>query len=319
MKLTDLALIFLVIEILLFSILDIRFDQLSAVTEKCNTYNRFLDNAVDDGCYFLVEKDNSRKLHTNKEKAVEQFFTSLYANFGIIGQSAAERNLDKYIPVILVTDREGFSIQYSEAVDRGGEKVLVKRWSEKIPYAYEDDRIICCFTLDNYVRVFDKADNTTIEGDYRDLKDTVPCSFFREEGLFDEVRRNTIINELEKNMEIYINYYNEIAGQFGITYQFWLPGIDKTDWDRTIDDVSLFVVFQGYPYNVSSLDTYNRYAYGGARIRKSRIYYITESGGKKYYHKENCTELSGNLNEPCYSKEECAKGGAFPCLKCIPQ
>ncbi|SHO47014.1 hypothetical protein [Anaerocolumna xylanovorans] len=318
MKLTDLALIFLVIEILLFSVLDIRFDQLKAVTEKCNAYNRGLDNAVDDGCYFLVEKDSSHNLRINKEKAVEQFFTSLYANFGVIGQPAAEENLNRYIPVILVTDKDGFYIQYSEVIDRGGEKLLVKRWSEKIPYVYEDERIICCFTLDDYVRVFDKASNTTVEGDYRDVKDTVSCSFLQEEGAFDEVRRNTVINEMEKNMEIYMNYYNEIAGQFGITYQFWLPGIDKTDWDRTIDDISLFVVFQGYPYNASSLDTYNRYAFGGARIRKSRTYCITESGGKKYYHKENCTELAGNLSEPYYSKEECAKEGAFPCLKCIP-
>ncbi len=318
MKLTDLALIFLIFEILLFSMLDIRFNQLEAVTEKSNAYNTALDNAVDDGCYFLVEEDSSRSLHTNKEKAAEQFLTALYSNFGVIGQPALEEKLKRYIPVILVTDRDGFYVNYSEVTVMGGEKLLVKRWSEKIPYAYEDDKVICSFTLANYVRVFDKASNTSVEGDYRDVKDMISCSFFQEEEQFNEVRRNTVINEIEKNMENYINYYNEIAGQFGITYKFWLPLVDRTDWDRTIDDVSLFVVFQGYPYNAASLDTYNRYAFGGARIRKARAFYITESGNKRYYHRENCTRLTETLGNPYYSKKECAKDGAFPCPKCIP-
>lgn len=318
MKLTDFVLTFLVFELILFSILDIRFSQLIAVTERSNAFNTALDNAVDDGCFFLVEEDSGRSLYTNKEKAVEQFFTSLYANLGIIGQSVPEEELKRYIPVILVTERDGFYIYYSEAVEKEGEKLLIKRWSEKIPYVYEDEKAVCCFTLDNYVRIYDKKSNTVIEGDYRDLEESAPFSFFRDKELFDEVRRNTVVNELEKNMEDYINYYNDIAGQFGITYRFWLPGIDRTDWDRTIDDVSLFVVFQGYPYNVSSMDTYNRYAFGGARIKKSGEYYITESKGKQFYHRENCTELTDSLKEPYYKKEECAKAGAFPCSKCIP-
>lgn len=319
MKLTDFALVFVIFEILLFGILDIRFDQLEAVTEKTNAYNTAIDNAVDDGCYFLVEEDSSRVLHINKEKAAEQFFTSLYANFGVIGEAALEEQLRRYVPIILVTDRDGFYMNYSEVIEKDGEKLLKRRWSEKIPYVYEDDKIICCFTLDDYVRIFDKTSNTIIEGDYRDIKDSIACAFLQEEGIFDETRRNTVINEIIKNMDIYINYYNDIAGQFGITYKFWLPGIDMTDWDRTIDDISLFVIFQGYPYQAGSLDTYNRYAFGGARISKARNYYITEDAGKRYYHRDDCTELTkGVLSETYYSKEECAKNHAFPCLKCMP-
>ncbi len=48
--------------------LDIRFQQLEAMAEKTNAYNTALDNAVDDGCFYLVEADSSRNLYTNKEK-----------------------------------------------------------------------------------------------------------------------------------------------------------------------------------------------------------------------------------------------------------
>lgn len=318
MKLTDFAFIFVIFEILLFSILDIRLKGLEAVTEKSNAYNTAIDNAVDDGCYFLVEEDSSRVLHTNKEKAVNQFFTSLFANFGVIGESALEEQLIRYVPIILITDRDGFYINYSEVIEKNGEKILKRRWSEKIPYVYEDEKVICCFTLDNYIRLIDKQSNTVIEGDYKDIKDSIASPFLKEDELFDETRRNTVINEIMKNMAIYINSYNDIAGQFGITYKFWLPSIDRTDWDRTIDDISLFVIFQGYPYRTGTLDTYNRYAYGGARISKSRTYFITEDDGKKYYHKNNCTVLTNEvLSEPYYSREECAKDHAFPCSKCI--
>lgn len=317
MKLTDLALIFLVLEIIIFGILDIRYNQLEAVTANTNAYNIALDNAVDDGCFFLVESDSSRNLYTNKERGMEQFFYSLYANFGVMGQPVYEKKLQEYIPVILVTDRDGFYINYSELLEKAGEKFLIRHWSEKIPYSYETDEFICCFSLGDFIRVYDKNSNEITEGDYKDIRISLPIDFLQEDN-FDTFRRNAIINAIKEKMNNYINYYNSIAGQFGITYEFWLPEIEETDWYRTIDDISLFVIFQGYPYQASSLDTYNRYAFGGARIKKTKLYYITETAGMKYYHRNNCTELIGDLREPYYSKEECAKAGAFPCLKCIP-
>ncbi len=120
-------------------------------------------------------------------------------------------------------------------------------------------------------------------------------------------------------MNYYISKYNNIAYQFGITYQFWLPSIDKADWYRTIDDISIFVIFQNYPYYVGSLDTYNRYSFGGARITKSNLYYIKGVNGIKYYHKADCDYININEMENTYfTKEECAIEGAFPCPDCNP-
>ncbi|BCN32385.1 hypothetical protein [Anaeromicropila herbilytica] len=113
-------------------------------------------------------------------------------------------------------------------------------------------------------------------------------------------------------------YHNRIAEHYGITYQFALPYIEKEEWYRTIDDIGLFVVFQGYPYGLNTGDVFNQYSYAGARIRKTRCYYITkEADGKRYYHKATCSKVT-NKDYPYYNKKDCALEGAYPCPECNP-
>ncbi len=317
MKLANLIIIFFIIEVTFFTILDVRVNNLTAIINKKTEYNKALDSSVDDGVIDLVEVDSKRNLILNKDAAVDQFYISLYANFGVIGNSRLEENLKGYIPIILVTDTDGFYIYYSDTYEFNGGNLIGQKWSEKIPYTYEEDNLIYKFTLGTYVSIYDKSTNQIQEGDYRDLKMVFPDSFLTHDENYDAIRRNAIIGAIEKSMNYYINQYNNIAYQFGITYQFWLPQIDKTDWYRTVDDISMLVIFQGYPYNAAGLDTYNRYALGGARIRKSNIYYITEENEQKYYHKAECTHVNGN-GMVYYTKEECALEGAFPCQDCKP-
>ncbi len=317
MKFTNLAILFFILELSLFTILDIRINNLTAVANKITKYNKALDSAIDDGVVGLVELDSKRSLVLNKEAAVNQFYESLYANFGVIGSSISENRLEAYIPVILVTDTKGFYICYSDTYEVNREILTSRKWSERIPYSYEENNLIYNFTLGNYITIFDKTTAAIYEGDYRDLRTRFPGSVLADDEIYDTVRRNAIIGKIEEKMNYYINRHNRIAYHSGITYQFWLPRIDKTDWYRTIDDISMLVVFQGYPYNAAGLDTYNRYALGGARIKKSKAYFITVENRFKYYHKESCDYLNGG-GPAYYTKEECALEGAFPCLYCNP-
>lgn len=317
MKLTNLAIIFFVIELTLITILDIRINNLSAVSNRRIEYDKELDSAIEDGVMNLVEVDSKRNLVLNKEVAVNQFYESLFANFGVIGNGQAENKLKGYIPVILITDTDGFYINYSDTYVSNGETLLGQKWTEKMPYAYQDGNLIYSFTLGTYVTLYNKSTNAIYEGEYKDLAAQFPESIMTNVETFDTIRRNTIIGAIEQSMNYYINLYNKIASQYGITYQFWLPQIEKTDWYRTIDDISMLVVFQGYPYTPASMDTYNRYALGGARITKSKVYYITEENGLKYYHKAECPHV--NISGIAYyTKEECALEGAYPCLECRP-
>lgn len=318
MKWTNLAIVFFLIELSLFIILDMRVYNLTAIINQKVEYNKALDSAIDDSVINLVEVDRQRNLILNKEKAAEQFYQALYANFGIMGNPSLESKLKGYVPVILVTDEDGFYLFYFDTYKSGEETIITQRWSEKQPYAYEISNYIINFTLDTYLTVYDKNTHQLYEGEYKDLEDMFHNTLLAEEETFHIVRRNTIISAIEEKMNEYINKYNNIAKQFGITYQFWLPKIDKTDWYRTIDDISMLVLFQGYPYHFASTDTYNRYAIGGARIKKSRVYYITEESGRKLYHKSDCVHLS-NITDitAFFTHEECALEGAYPCSEIL--
>ena len=125
-------------------------------------------------------------------------------------------------------------------------------------------------------------------------------------------------------MEYYINQHNKIARQYGISYKFSLPFISEDDWARTINDISLFSVFQGYPYVSTNpkLGFLNIYAIGGARIVKPDAYYITEENGKKLYHLSLCKKVinaAPEVKSQVYgSRQECALQGAYPCPDCRP-
>jgi hypothetical protein len=293
-------------------------NHLTAVNGKSMEYNRFLDSAVDDGTRDLVEIDSRREIYLNKEKAVEQFFVSLYSNFGVIEDELKQRKLQEHIPIILVTDQKGFYLYYLDTYETNEGIIIGGRWSEEYPYTYEDDNYIYNFTLGDTVTAYIKSANAIITGNYKELG-TLYTDSVMAKDTFDTIRRLAIIHKLENKMNYYINRYNTIAYQYGITYQFWLPSIDKADWYRTIDDISMFVIFQNYPYYTGSLDTYNRYGFGGARITKSNLYFVKVINGIKYYHKEECAYLDINgLENAYFTKEECALEGAFPCLNCNP-
>lgn len=89
-------------------------------------------------------------------------------------------------------------------------------------------------------------------------------------------------------------------------------------------DISLFSVFQGYPYVSTNpkLGFLNIYAIGGARIVKPDAYYITEESRKKLYHKSSCKKIvnaTSEVKSQVYgSRQECALQGAYPCPDCRP-
>lgn len=319
MKLTNLCILFVVLELCIILVINSRLDNLSAISDKGIAYNQALDNAVDDGTMNLVELDSKRNVVLNKERAVEQFFMSLYANFGVMKDPIMQTKLSEHIPIILVTDYDGFYIYYMDTYITADSVEIISRWSEKYPYTYDDNYYIYKFTFGDKVTLYEKSTGEIITGNDKELGEIYTDSVMAEEDTFDTIRRTAIINVLEKQMNYYINRYNTIGLQFGVTYQFWLPKIDKTDWYRTIDDISLFVIFQNYPYHTASLDTYNRYSFGGARISKAKQYYVKEVDGISYYHKQNCLYIDKNgQGIAYYLKEDCAMIGAFPCPLCKP-
>lgn len=313
MKISHLSIIFVFVFICFMIPHFYEADTVQAVTGRQIVYNQALDNAVADAVISLVERDSRQQIIVNKELARERFFASLYSTLGIMG-GEKKKEMEGYIPVLLVTDTDGFYLYYQMELP---DKTVYGNWTEKQPYEAVLQGRIFSFTLDDYLKIYDPATKQYMEGKYQDLAKVYPEErFLQNSQAYDQMRRDCIITRVKEQMKQAINHHNRIAGHFGISYNFTLPNISTEDWYRTIDDVSFMAVFQGYPYGHGP-GYYNRYAVGGARIRKTDYFYLSSDGEGLWYHRSDCS-VAKDMAKPFYSKEDCAKEGARACQVCSP-
>jgi hypothetical protein len=318
-------------------ILDIKTNNLKAVTDNRNQIDRSIDTAVDDGITRLAELDGNNNITINKDAAVNSFFLSLYSSFGVLSDKPSQEKLNLYIPVITVTMEDGYYVFYSDKFKGAdGNTYVTKRWSERFPYCYEDNDFIYGFTLGDVVTLYDKngiltanAGQTVYILDYHDLQVKDEYSVFRavrpdsillDNEKFELTRKGAIIDCIENSMAYYTSRHNRIAEQYGITYNFSLPVISRNEWAPYLDDISMFIVFQGYPYGNEEGETYNRFTSAGAKVTKNRTFFIEQKGWYLIYHRDTCPELLKNsiilIDEPYYSVEACAAKGAYACPVC---
>jgi hypothetical protein len=318
-------------------IADIKTNNFIEVVEDREQIDRILDTAIDDGVTSLAQVDGNNNLSISKDAAIKSFFLSLYSAFGVLDDKDNQEKLNLYIPVVAVTMEDGYFIFYSdEYLGTDGHPYVSKRWSEKYPYYYEDGDFIYGFTLGDIITLYDKSGILEGSGspavytmDYHDLQTKEEYSAFRKEHpesflLEDEayklVRKSSIINCMEDTITSYTNRHNRIAEEYGITYNFSLPVIRDDEWARFIDDISMFVIFQGYPYGNGTDEVYNRFASAGAKFTKRKGFYIEQKGWYRIYHRSNCPELSDDAiileDEIYYDAEACVKEGAYACPVC---
>lgn len=362
MKLTNYLIAFFIISGIFMFIANVNVDNLVALGEKDIEYNNNVDTAIEDAARDLVEVDNNKELITNKQAALDAYFNSLYSNFGVLDNPTKQAMLQVYTPIFVVCDNDGFYINYctEQAVNTGdngtgttqAEVRLIRKWTDKTTYSYGDSDYVYSFKLDDTLTILNKNNNTLFEGTRKDVikSGKFPGSICENEKEYTRIRKNAIISTITKFMKYYINEHNNISKLAGITYEFSLPTFSDSQWTRTISDISLFAIFQGYPYGNTTNDVYNKAAFGAARITKKSAYYILsgKEDGVLYYHKYNCTHLDGvdlegstvttegNLEEDYggnsidgqnkasnsidhyYTKYECAQAGAYACPDCKP-
>lgn len=337
MRLNHFTLVFVMIAIAVIVITDIRTNSLKAVIENKEQIDRNLDTAIDDGVSKLAQIDLNNNIIIDKEAAVNSFFMSLSSSFAILSDKESQEKLNLCIPVIVITMEDGFYVFFSdEYTGSDGYTYVAKRWSENYPFDYEDEDFIYRFTLGDVVKLYDKNNlfgggagqvysldyhDIQNEATYSDFRALRPSSFLLEDEAFGLARKGTIIARLEEAMAYYTNRHNIIAEQYGITYSFSLPAIKKGDWEPYLDNVSMLVVFQGYPYGNETGEFYNRFASAGAKISKRKTYYIEQKEWYLIYHRDGCPELSRSgivfWDEPYYDPLECVKQGCYQCPVCF--
>jgi hypothetical protein len=329
MKLTDLAILFIIIIIPTSLVLDIRTKNIEAAVYKRIEINKILETVIEDGVSSLIEEGGGVKnFSLNKEKAIEEVLTSLYNNFNVLDKSTDAIILQGYISCIAIIDYDGYYlVSNQEYVNSEGYKEMKLICGPKKSYSYYEDGYVYSFTLDNYLKIFDSWDNSF----YIDTRDKIVekldeegdsyPDFLSDDELFDDFRRKKIIELLQRDINYTINKHNLVARQFGISYYFSLPVLPEEDWFKTIDDVGMIMFFQGMPIGVTG-EKINSYATGVTRIVKGEKYYISEEELEpgvyiKYYHKPGCTEIEDDIRT-FDSKKECAQNGYFPCPVCFP-
>ncbi len=109
---------------------------------------------------------------------------------------------------------------------------------------------------------------------------------------FDENRRSVIRKSVESNLITAIANYNIYSTN---TYEFSMPVLKETDWDKITNNVSVISFLQGIPighkyYNNYCVLTNNN---NEETIKKENIYIITENASTKAreYHLAGCKHL----------------------------
>ncbi len=331
MRITNLAIIFVLIAVPFVMISNLKLWDMKAVSIKTLEINRLLDSASEDAASALTEVGEDGRVTINKENAVEGFFNSLYINFDVLSNSTLQKKIQGYVPVVAVVDYDGYYIFSQETYEGASGYSETKHvWKPKKMFSYSDGRYVYAFTLDDYVTVYDTMDAANkvfYEGYYEDIKSFVSGSIMDSREIFDQTRRNVIVDSIKADINYFINRHNKVASKYGITYNFAPPSIPDEDWYRTISDVGVIAFFQGIPIGTGG-EVFNSFAIGGGRLVKQQKYYVVHTGDSasiNYYHRQDCEQLprrGGQIDweatDVYSSRKECAGKGYYPCPECQP-
>ncbi len=258
----------------------IRSEAVSKMTALSVQYNNAVDNSVEAAMAEAVELDTGHFVFVNKEEVMERFFTALYVNFDSMENPGKKKLLEACVPVGVFVDRDSMTITYKNQEGR--------KW-DTIPFIqeYGDYRIF--FTLSDYIIIEEKSGQFRLEGDYHDVKrELLRKEAVPEEArllpfekailmevlgdlVFEEERRRVIIDTLEVNLTKAVKEHNHYAKKMGVEYEFQFPVIEREEWYQTMDDMSFFVLFQGYPYGGFGTKCFSKVAFGGAQLKKTRF------------------------------------------------
>ena len=319
---------------------NIATENLISLADEKITMDFYINQAIDNGALQLIQYGSYGEEVVNKEKAVESFFNSLYASLGILSDPLACERLLAYVPLILVTTDNGYYLMYQDVyIDRDNKSYICKRWTEKIPYEYEDENFIYQLTTTNNVTIYDKHNLIDPKGEDKlyeikiksfqsnpDLASISSmlesdCLLLLDENDYVEARQQAIISQIESDLSWYVSRHNDIAKRLAISYGFAMPVINASDWQKALEGTGIMVFIQGMPLQRANGEFYNNFAFAGAGLRKKPVYYIEQKDWFYVYHKENCREIEDNLyirREKYDTVEECARLGAYSCEICCP-
>jgi hypothetical protein len=326
MKITDFALICIVALVPISVSMDIDQGRGSQAAQLRQRYSEMMNTASEDAALAMLEqksgsglqmildgyKKNPKEIEPNLDKALERFYRSIYVNLGIDEDKVAQDAFKQFLPVQVIVAYEGYYIHTLENAFNisSGRNENTELWLPKKPYSYYDSggNRIFNFTLDNHVHVYDCSTGAGSEGDGSTMLSN-----------FDTIRRQTIVSQIQKDLEYYTARANFVSKTYGKGYVYNIPYIPDDTWHNTIDDVCFMSFLQGMALPGTD-EAFNTFGAGGTRVMlKSKIYGNTDAvSGVKYYHRSStCSSVTGAVTV-FENRREAAKNGYYPCGTCNP-
>lgn len=149
MKITDFALIFIGITLPIIIVVYVNVSFTIKAEEQEMYYNKLITSAIEDATAAMKEVENTdktidygysgeedKKVSVNPEIAKNTFFNSLYNNFGIKGNDAAEKYLQLFVPAMAIIDYNGVYISSIEEYNKDGSTVIEHTVKPKKYYTY---------------------------------------------------------------------------------------------------------------------------------------------------------------------------------------
>ena len=317
------------------------------MTSERIAYNHSVDSALDTAVDNLVEVADGSDLKIDLQKCVNSFYREMYASFGVSDSEAGQKRLNSYIPCMAIADNDGLYVLYNDLENNK----LIQRWTTRIPYCYNGiaqvDGITSygytvLFQMDDTVKLVIDGGRNVYYGDRDGLKEkyqgdsllrsVYDNSILAKDGDYHNWKSYCVTSTVVDTLSTYLERYNTIAAQCGVSFQFKLPETVRDDVQRNVSDITFMAVFQGYPYAYKTRDTYSRFAISGTRIRKGEGYYanmmVTDGDAAVIgdesrtqmvytYHRPSCSKINGR-SYYYKTREEAALAGAFPCPYCHP-
>lgn len=299
----------------------------------------------------------------DKDRLIEDYFQALFSNLGVEGSYLTQKQIRLCHPVMVVTDGDGMYVHYYRTLITADGESFIGAWSEKIYYTAVSGStegagdLVLMFRQSSsdgkyIVKVIDTKNSfggvsvTSFEtGVYEADLAGYAAFTYPECPAFEAWVRNhmwapsataaTALEEFDlmrnvaiaEKMEEYLNYYcnefsNEVAFKNGVSYEFTIPAV-QTDMVKGMSDVSLSVLFQGYPYNSPVItEKYNRFTFSNSQFVEKTYYYCDTAN--RVYHRGQCYELDaavGGVTKrstlPRVSTEEdAARLGCWACPVC---
>lgn len=336
MKITDFSLIFVGVMLPIIIIIYVNVSFNIKAQEQEMYYQKIINSAIEDAANQMKEVENvdpgidygysgtsDKKVSVNASLGVDTFLNSLYNNFNIKGNEAAQRYLQLFIPAIAVIDYNGVQISSVENTIENGTNVTKHTLKPKRYYSYSYSILnngsiveginkaansihIIEFTMDDYVThrgaykylgaftdipvksfyISDLANNKDlIGGSVGNLSDVV--------DLLKQKRKETISKVVTEEMAYAVNSNNAYARSAGITYNFVFPTTTQDEMYETIENVGIIAFVQGISIGNKYLNTK---AYGVSKLDLATRYYfsipnIDSKVKNNLYHKDTlCPE-----------------------------